>query len=91
MNRGQRRAIAAWATQARAISYDVARALALTMVGGGAAARPSYDIGIVLNYDETAWQRVPADTGIAASTAGWCSTTRTAAAAPFSTQYASRA
>ncbi len=59
--RKQRRALAAWAAQTRATSYYAARALALTIVDGRSLGIHAYDLGIVLNDGETAWQRVPAD------------------------------
>ena len=59
--RKQRRAIAAWANQARETSRHAARELALTIVRGQPSAMQAYDLGIVLNDDETAWQRAPAD------------------------------
>jgi hypothetical protein len=59
--RKQRRAIAAWAYQAREASRHAARELALTIVRGQSSAMQAYDLGIVLNNGESAWQRVPAD------------------------------
>lgn len=59
--RKQRRAIAAWTVQVRRISHDAARELALQTVSGERAGLQAYDLGIVLNDGETAWQRAPAD------------------------------
>lgn len=59
--RKQRRALATWTAQARQISHHAARELALTIVGGYSPRVQTYDLGIVLNDAETAWQRVPAD------------------------------
>jgi hypothetical protein len=59
--RNQRRAIAVWAAHARETSRNAARALALTIVDGHSPGMQAYDLGIVLNDGETAWQRVPAD------------------------------
>jgi hypothetical protein len=57
----QRRAMAAWANQARETSRHAARELALTIVRGQSSALQAHDLGIVLNDGETAWQRAPAD------------------------------
>jgi hypothetical protein len=59
--RKQRRAMAAWAAQARETSRHAARDLALTIVRGQPSTMQAYDLGIVLNDGETAWQRAPAD------------------------------
>ncbi len=59
--RKQRRAMAAWASHARETSRHAARELALTIVRGQPSAMQAYDLGIVLNDGETAWQRAPAD------------------------------
>jgi len=59
--RKQRRALAAWVNQIRERSRHAARELALTIVGGQPSATQAYDLGIVLNDGETAWQRAPAD------------------------------
>ena len=59
--RRQRRAIAAWADQARETSRHAARELAVTIVRRQPSAMQAYDLGIVINDGETAWQRAPAD------------------------------
>ncbi|HZC53367.1 MAG TPA: hypothetical protein VE441_12830 [Mycobacterium sp.] len=59
--RTQRRAMAAWAAHIRETSRYAARELALTIVDGRSPGMQAYDLGIVLNDGETAWQQVPAD------------------------------
>ena len=59
--RKQRRAMAAWASHARETSRQAARELALTIVRGQPSEMQAYDLGIVLNDDETAWQRAHTD------------------------------
>jgi hypothetical protein len=58
--RKQRRAIAAWVNHTRETSRHTARELALTIVHGHPSAMQAYDLGIVLNDDETVRQRTPA-------------------------------
>jgi len=53
--------MAVWANQARETGRHAARELALTIVRGRSSAMQAYDLGIVLNDGETAWQRAPAD------------------------------
>jgi hypothetical protein len=53
--------MAAWASHARETGRHAARELALTIVRGQSSAMQAYDLGIVLNDDETTWQRAPAD------------------------------
>src|SRR4051812_46792878 len=60
-SRKQRRAMAAWASHARETSCHAARQLALAIVHDFSPDVPTYDLGIVLGDDETAWQRAPAD------------------------------
>lgn len=59
-SRKQKRAIAAWTKHARATSLQAARDLALVIVYGQSPGVQAYDLGIVLNQGETAWQRAPA-------------------------------
>lgn len=51
----------AWRDQTRAVAYDNARTLALAIVGGCQPAVQTYDLGIVLDTGEIAWQRTSAD------------------------------
>jgi hypothetical protein len=58
--RKQKKALDAWTRRARETSPHTARALALNIVRGESPGFQAYDLGIVLNKRENAWQRAPA-------------------------------
>lgn len=58
--RKQKKAMAVCTRQARETSPRIARALALSIVRGESPGFQPYDLGIILNEGETAWQRTPA-------------------------------